>query len=323
MLESDQTGQTTYRLATECAARGHAAWVLSTGSFSYEADDRIQAHARPIAGAGQASDHTSITLDELDLLMLRSNPSVQSPWAQQAGINFGRLAMRRGVVVLNDPNGLAKATTKLYLQTFPREVRPGTLITRDKRRIATFARRHGTIVLKPLLGSGGRNVFILRPTDGPNMEEMIRAVARDGYVIAQEYLPAAAEGDTRLFLMNGRPLQHDGRYAAFRRVRSGGDMRSNIHAGGKLRRAAVTETMLKLADLVRPRLVEDGMFLVGLDIVGDKLMEINVYSPGGLGSAQLLEKVDFATAVVDAMERKVELAARNDRARSNVELATL
>ncbi len=155
------------------------------------------------------------------------------------------------------------------------------------------------------------------------MEDIFESVSRDGYVIAQEYLPAAAEGDTRLFLMNGMPLRHKGKYAAFRRVRSGDDIRSNIHAGGRLRRAELNDTMFELAEMVRPRLVEDGMFLVGLDIVGDKLMEINVFSPGGLGSAQKFEKVNFTHAVLEALERKVDYMRYYRRNFSNVELATL
>ncbi|MDH3592535.1 MAG: glutathione synthase, partial [Planctomycetota bacterium] len=127
----------------------------------------------------------------------------------------------------------------------------------------------------------------------------------------------------RMFLMNGVPLRHEGKIAAFRRVGSGDDVRSNIHAGGKLRRAVVDDEMLRLADVVRPRLVEDGMFLVGLDIVGDKLLEINVFSPGGLGSAAMFEKVNFNAAVVDALERKVDYVQSCNRVFSNVALATL
>jgi glutathione synthase len=209
------------------------------------------------------------------------------------------------------------------LQTFPERVWPRTLITRSERRIADFAKDEGTIVIKPLQGSGGKNVFIVRSNNAPNMDQMVRAVRRDGYVVAQEYLPAAAEGDTRLFLMNGLPLQHKGKYAAFRRIRTGDDMRSNIHAGGKIRRANVDEGMLMLAEMVRPKLVQDGMFLVGLDIVGDKIMEINIFSPGGLGSAQKFEKVDFSDAVLLALERKVDYMRYYRRNFSNVELATL
>ena len=249
---------------------------------------------------------------------------MERAWAQSVGINFGRVAMRHGVIVLNDPNGLAKAMNKMYFQLFPEEVRPRTLITIDRGEIKAFAREQGgPIVLKPLQGSGGRGVFLVRPEDIPNINQMIEAVSRDGYVIAQEYLPAAAEGDMRLFLMNGLPLRYKGKYAAFRRVRSGGDMRSNIHAGGKLQAAEVTDTALRIAEMVRPKLVQDGMFLVGLDIVGNKLMEINVFSPGGLGSAQKFEKVNFTHGVVSALERKVQYMQFYRRNFDNTELATL
>ena len=267
--------------------------------------------------------HKWIEVDALDVLLLRSNPSVQRAWAQSAGIHFSRLAMRHGVIVLNDPNGLSKAMNKLYLQTFPESVRPQTLVTRSLDRVAGFLQEHGTVIIKPLQGSGGTGVFVARSNEDHNLEEIFEAVSRDGYVIAQEYLPAAAEGDTRLFLMNGLPLRQKGKYAAFRRIRTGDDIRSNIHAGGRLRRAELDDNMFRLAEMVRPRLVEDGMFLVGLDIVGDKLMEINVFSPGGLGSAQKFEKTNFTLTVLEALERKVNYMKYYRRNFSNVELATL
>ena len=181
-----------------------------------------------------------ITVDDLDVLMLRNVPSddyLKRPWAATAAAEFGRVAMRHGVIVVNDPNGLAKASTKMYFQLFPEEVRPRTLITRDRDEIKAFAKEEGRCVLKPLQGSGGTGVFLVQESDIPNLNQMIDAVSRDGFVIAQEYLPAAEAGDMRLFVMNGRPLQVKGKYAAFRRVRTGGDMRSNIHAGGKLGRS--------------------------------------------------------------------------------------
>jgi glutathione synthase len=228
------------------------------------------------------------------------------------------------VIVVNDPNGLAKAASKMYFQLFPQEVRPRTLITRDSGEIKAFAKEQGgNIVLKPLQGAGGASVFLVRPDDVPNLNQMIDAVSRDGFVIAQEYLAAAQEGDTRLFIMNGRPLQVKGKYAAFRRVRSGGDMRSNIHAGGKLAEANIDETALRIAEIVRPKLVQDGMFLVGLDIVGDKLMEINVFSPGGLGSAQKFTKINFNRYVINALERKVNYMGFYGRNFDNVDMCTL
>jgi glutathione synthase len=276
---------------------------------------------------GSKAKKENITVDDLDVLMLRSDPSTETgerAWAQTAGINFGRVATRSGVIVVNDPNGLAKAINKMYFQLFPEEVRPRTLISRDPEALKQFAKSEGgRCVLKPLLGSGGANVFLVRPGDMANINQMIEAVSRDGYVVAQEYLPAAAAGDTRLFLMNGQPYRYQGKYAAFRRVRSGEDMRSNIHAGGQKEAAKITEVHLKLADVVRPKLVQDGMFLVGLDIVGDKLMEINVFSPGGLGSAETFENVNFARGVMESLERKVDYMKYYRRKFDNVEMATL
>ena len=109
----------------------------------------------------------------------------------------------------------------------------------------------------------------------------------------------------RLFLLNGEPLQAEGAHAAFRRVPSEGEARANMSAGASVEPAQVDDTMLRIVGLVGPRLAEDGMFLAGLDIVGECLLEINVFSPGGLGSVQSLTGVDFTEVVLDALERKV------------------
>ena len=152
---------------------------------------------------------------------------------------------------------------------------------------------------------------------------MVESVSRDGYVVAQEYLEAAAEGDMRLFMMNGQPLRYKNKYAAFRRLRASEDIRSNIHAGGEKAKAIVDDVALHIAEIVRPKLVEDGMFLVGLDIVGSKLMEINVFSPGGLGSAQQFEGVNFSHAVIESLERKVQYMGYYKRNFNNIDMSTL
>ena len=331
---------TTSRLGTAAVNMGHTVWVMGVGDLAYDADEVVRARARSVPKRRYASSRNyladlqgknavirRISVDELDVLMLRNDPSTdvtRRPWATAIAGEFGRVALRHGVIVVNDPNGLTRAASKMYFQSFPEQVRPRTVITRDREEVKQFvAEQGGTAVLKPLLGSGGANVFLVRREDQANLNQMIEAVSRDGYVIAQEYLPAAAEGDMRLFLMNGRPLLAKGRYAAFRRVRSGGDMRSNIHAGGTKAQAQITESDLRLAEMVRPKLVEDGMFLVGLDIVGDKLMEINVFSPGGLGSAQQFENVNFSRIVVHALERKVQYMGFYGRNFDNIDMCTL
>lgn len=339
-ISTEQPAYTTTQLAMAAHNRGHDAWLIGTGDLAFDPDEKIRARARAATKEkykttkvylgdlrGPKGRAERITVDDLDVLMLRNDPSADRgsrAWAQNSGINFGRVVMTRGVIVLNDPISLAQAMNKMYFQLFPDEVRPQTLITRDRDEIKAFAREQGgDIVIKPLQGSGGQGVFHVRPSDLGNLNQMVEAVSRDGYVVAQEYLPAAAEGDMRFFMMNGHPLRYKGKYAAFRRVRSGDDIRSNIHAGGTKAQAIVDDTCLRIAEIVRPKLVEDGMFLVGLDIVGDKLMEINVFSPGGLGSAREFEKVNFAIAVIESIERKVEYMGYYHRNFNNIDMATL
>jgi len=339
-VKTEEAGFTTTRLATAALNLGHSVWLMGVGDLTYDPNERIHAHATTVptqkykdnatffaALTGKKAVRERIAVDDLDVLMLRNVPSddvISRPWATTVAAEFGRVAMRHGVIVINDPNGLAKAVSKMYFQLFPEEVRPRALITRNPSDIKAFAKElGGNLVLKPLQGSGGASVFLVRPEDVPNLNQMIEAVSRDGFVIAQEYLPAAAGGDTRLFVMNGIPLRSKSKYAAFRRLRSGGDMRSNIHAGGKLAEANIDDAALRIAEIVRPKLVQDGMFLVGLDIVGDKLMEINVFSPGGLGSAQRFTGVNFSRVVIEALERKVSYTNYYRRSFDNVDLCTL
>jgi len=339
-IETEASGYTTTRLAHTALTMGHEVWYIPVDAFAYDPDGGIS--ARGIAPPkkkypsgdvlladlqGDKAVRERISGGDLDVILLRNDPAADAserPWAQLAGVMFGRLAMQRGPIVLNNPDGLSKALNKMYFQEFPEEVRPRTLITRDPDEIKKFAKSEGgTIVLKPLQGSGGQSVFLVTPKEAPNLNQMIEAVSRDGYVIAQEYLPAAAQGDMRLFMMNGEPLMVDGKYAAFARRRAGGDMRSNIHAGGKVARAQPTDAARRIAEVIRPKLVMDGMFLVGLDIVGDKLMEVNVFTPGGLGNAQECEKVDFSRHVIEALERKVEYLATYRRSSDHAILAML
>ncbi len=336
---TETTGYTTTRLSMEATNMGHECWTIGVGDLIYDKDEKICAwgYSAPKKKyksrdiylkdlQGKSARRERIAVDDLDILMLRNVPSddaIVRPWAVTIAAEFGRLALRHGVIVVNDPNGLAKASSKLYFQLFPAEVRPRTLITRNRFEINDFVKQEGTVVLKPLTGSGGANVFLVKEAHLPNLNQMIDAISRDGYVICQEYLPAAKDGDIRLFMMNGRPLRVKGKYAAFRRCRKGHDMRSNIHAGGTLAPAEITDKALEIAEMVRPKLVQDGMFLVGLDIVGDKLMEINVFSPGGLGSAQAMTKVNFTKVVIEALERKVNYMRYYGRNFDNLDMCTL
>jgi glutathione synthase len=329
---------TTTRLAMTATNLEHEVWLMGMGDFGYEPDGSLRARAR----GGSAKKYRSleryledvqkpqtdehIALGEFDVVMLRSDPADEgsTAWANNAGVAFGQLMARSGVLVVNDPVSLANALSKAYFQHFPEAVRPHTLISRDKERIEEFVKElGGKAVLKPLQGSGGSGVFMVTKEETPNLSQIIEAIARDGYVVAQEYLPEAANGDVRMFVMNGEPLKVDGEYAAFRRRSTSEDLRSNMSAGGTAEKVNVTDEMLALVNAVRPKLIADGMFLVGLDIVGDKLMEVNVFSPGGLGSCQALYGVDFAPAIINDLERKVRMRRHYGDQLTNLALAAM
>lgn len=339
-LATEKAGYTTTRLGQAAANMGHDVWTIGVGDFIYASDGTLYANgcrapeknykdaaAYHAARASEKATHERIALTDLDIMLLRNDPAedaIERPWAQTSGILFAELASLRNVTVLNDPASLARAMNKTYFQHFPEAVRPRTCISRDPEEIKQFiSEEKGKAVLKPLQGSGGQSVFLVQSAKDPNTNQMIEAVVRDGYAIAQEYLPAASKGDTRLFVMNGRPLMAGGKYAAIRRMGKKGDMRNNMHAGGTVKPAVVDEKMLRLVEIVRPKLVADGMWMVGLDIVEDKLMEINVFSPGGLGSAQGITRKDFVVEVIRDLERKVACKAYYGGNIPNAALATL
>jgi glutathione synthase len=311
---------TTTRLAIAAARAGHEAWYVGAGDLVYEPIEHLGGHARRATASNgdslatflercQSEEPERITLEDLDVLMLR-NDSVEDlhdrSWAIDIGVVFGQMAARHGVLVVNDPRKLSRASSKLYLEEFPPDVRPRCIVTRNDDDVREFITKvGGAAVLKPLHGAKGRNVFFVTQEDDPNLSQMIEAVLEDGYVLAQEYLPEAEEGDTRLFLLDGRPLEQDGTYAAFRRVPPDDDLRSSISTGGKSTAAEISTVQLEVARKMSERLAEDGMFFVGIDIVGTKVVEINPESPGGFQSVEHFTGIDFSPAIIDALERKL------------------
>lgn len=326
-VRKESAGYTTTALAYEAHKRGHTVYYAGVGDLVYQSNGKIGAHCRKVPDREFRSLHTFLeavveTEKELtnsngwDVLWLRNDPAAdmeKRPWAQDAGVLFGQLASQQGVLVLNSPEGLIKASNKMYLQYFPESVRPQSVITRNMADVEAFYRaQNHRIILKPLKGSGGKNVFLVDKKDNKNRKQIVEAICRDGFAIAQEYLPAAKKGDIRLFLMDGEPIIKDGKVAAIQRVQPAGEIRSNIHQGAKAKPATMNKEMQLIVDTVGSLLRQDGMFLVGLDIVGDKLMEINVFSPGGLIHASEFHGVDFMDEVITAVERKVADATRRD-----------
>ena len=338
-VDTERPTAATTVIARAMARAGHAVYMIGVGELTYHSDGRISALGRKAPRDGAESQdafiaaiqqedwpRTTIQTGDLDVLYLRYNPVEElanRPWEVDAGIVFGQMAVLHGVIVLSHPYTLSYAVNKMYLEQFPESVRPRSIITRSFEEVRRFYEEQDRrIVLKPVRGYGGQDVYLL-DRDDTNMKQIVGSLARSSYIIAQEYLPAARDGDIRLFLFNGKPLVVDGKYAALRRVNAEGDFRSNMTAGGKPAKAEITPRILEIAEAVRPRLVADGIFDAGIDIVGDKLVEINAISAGGLNAAGRLEGVDFGPAVVELIERKVEYRRKYGQQLRNRELAVM
>ncbi|NLG61830.1 MAG: glutathione synthase [Candidatus Cloacimonetes bacterium] len=338
-VDTERPTAATTVIARAMARAGHAVYMIGVGELTYHSDGRISALGRKAPRDGAESQdafiaaiqqedwpRTTIQTGDLDVLYLRYNPVEElanRPWEVDAGIVFCQMAVLHGVIVLSHPYTLSYAVNKMYLEQFPESVRPRSIITRSFEEVRRFYEEQDRrIVLKPVRGYGGQDVYLL-DRDDTNMKQIVGSLARSSYIIAQEYLPAARDGDIRLFLFNGKPLVVDGKYAALRRVNAEGDFRSNMTAGGKPAKAEITPRILEIAEAVRPRLVADGIFDAGIDIVGDKLVEINAISAGGLNAAGRLEGVDFGPAVVELIERKVEYRRKYGQQLRNRELAVM
>lgn len=312
---------TTTTMALHALKRGHTILYIGLADFVYVNDKHIDAHVRLISPDTSLTDNEElleklkkqpkerISMMDVDVLWLRFDPVIDMhnrPWAPSMGLQFAQLLKKLGRFVINDPDELIQASNKLYLENFPREIRPKTVVTRNYDDILDFMnKQNDKIILKPLKGSGGKNVFMISPNELHNLKQTVEVIARDGYVIGQEYLPEATKGDMRFFLLNGEPIVIDGKYAALQRVQQQGEIRSNIHQGAKAEIASVTEGTLKLVNKVSDKLRRDGMYLVGLDIVGDKIMEINVFSPGALSAASNLNNVDYIEYLIKDLEERV------------------
>jgi glutathione synthase len=314
---------TTLHLAFAAHRRGHDVAFASVDAFSQAEGPEILADVvRPKPGrlksaaayarALTAADapHEDARLADFDVIFLRNNPNAGAIEGDtfNPALDFGRRLKAQGVLVVNDPDGLSRAGSKMYLAGFPAELRPKTLITRSIDRVRGFLRElDGPAIIKPLAGFGGQNVFYVARGQTANLSQMISTVRRDGYVIVQEFLPAVTKGDKRVLLLGGAPLRVGDTVAAYRRMRPRDDIRNNMHVGGARRRADFSEAEQSICELLRPRLTADGLYFVGVDLVGDKILEINVFAPGGIHNINELYDIDVGTAVIRDLERKVEL----------------
>jgi glutathione synthase len=311
---------TTTRLARAAAQRGHEVWYVGLGDVElgqrdgqlmalahaadFHKDDTLESFMERIKGR----DPERIVMDDLDALFLR-NDSIEDlqerPWASPLGAVFGQMLKARGVTVVNDPVSLMRATSKLYLEEFPESIRPRSLVTRDPEAIERFVSEVGHCVVKPLYGAKGRNVFMIKNESETNLAQITEAVLQDGYAIVQEFVDGGEHGDARIFLLEGQILECDGKLAAFRRVPTGNDPRANISVGGRSVPLEVGDLERSIVEAMSKKLVADGMYFVGIDVIGGKVVEINAESAGGMQSVERLYEIDVCATVIEALERAI------------------
>lgn len=290
---------TTYGLMLAAQDRGHALHFALISDL-YLKDGKVWARVcdaectrkdeKPLA-LGDAYD---CALADVDVVLMRKDPPFDAAYLYATLL----LEHARGSTwVVNDPRGLRDANEKIYATYFP-DLMPSTLISNDKQRIRAFVSAiGGRAVLKPLDGRGGEGIFAL-DTGDPNFNSIVETVTGFGQrlAMAQTYLPEVAEGDKRILLLNGEAL------GAILRVPSGGDLRSNIHVGGRVKAAQLDENDHLIVKRLAPRLREDGLFFVGLDVIGGRLTEVNVTSPTGIRQASDLDGADYEGRVIDFLE---------------------
>ncbi|WP_293881824.1 MULTISPECIES: glutathione synthase [unclassified Sphingobacterium] len=311
---------TTTLLALKAHQMGHEVYYIGLADFYYESA-YIAAHVRKVMPDQmltsadrfmevlRETEKTKVSLEEMDVVWLRFDPvldMVSRPWAAASALQFASFLKAKGVLVINDPDSLGRASNKLYLEEFDESIRPKTIVTRNYADVVRFfEQQNSLIILKPLKGSGGKNVFLINKDNQQNLKQTVEAIARDGYVIGQEYLPEAARGDIRFFLLNGEPILINGKYAAVHRVQQGDEIRSNVHQGAKTQGAVISAELLGMVDKIKDKLIQDGMYFVGLDVVGNRIMEINVFSPGALCQAEEILKEDFSGFIINKLEEKL------------------
>ncbi|MFT5686728.1 MAG: glutathione synthase [Myxococcota bacterium] len=300
---------TTTALLVAAIQRGHDVSVCGAGALSVGVHGSIIATAHPasltdgqlILGAAASAPLTSA-----HTVLIRTNPGRDTAraWMHEAVLRMLVMARDLGVTVVNDPAGLLLASSKLYLSVVPQAHRPLTLISRNRAELRAFFAEVGKGVLKPLTGSHGRDVFLIDDGTLGNLNQIIDVLTRDGFAMAQSFIPEAPQGDTRLLLLDGVPLMVDGQVAAVHRVPGAGDFRSNVSAGGRAEAGVITPVIAEIAAAIGPRLASDGILLAGLDIIGSKVVEVNTFSPGGLPDAGRFCGVDFLAPVLDAIEAR-------------------
>ncbi|ABS06965.1 glutathione synthase [Shewanella baltica] len=266
------------------------------------------ANMRPLTVINDASkwyelgESQDTPMSELDVILMRKDPPFDTEFIY-ATYMLER-AEEQGVLIVNKPQSLRDANEKLFTAWFS-EFTPETIVTRDAKRIRAFHQAKGDIILKPLDGMGGTSIFRVKQDD-PNLGVIIETLTSYGqqYAMAQAFIPEITKGDKRILVVDGEPVPY-----ALARIPMKGETRGNLAAGGSGVAQPLSDSDWAIARAIGPELKKRGLIFVGLDVIGDKLTEINVTSPTCIREIQAAFDVDITGMLMDAIEARINATA--------------
>jgi glutathione synthase len=293
-------GDSTFAMSLEAQARGYRLFHYTPDRLSFR-DNRLYASVEPMVLRDLKGDHYELGAPErvdlatMDVVLLRQDPPFDMAYITATHL-LERIHPK--TLVVNDPAWVRNSPEKIFVTEFS-DLMPKTLITKDAAEIRRFRDEMGDIILKPLYGNGGAGVFHSTRDDRnlSSLLEMFGQLFREPF-IAQQYLPDVRKGDKRIILV-------DGEFAgAINRVPAEHDSRSNMHVGGRAEATELTPREQEICARIGPALRERGFLLVGIDVIGDYMTEINVTSPTGIREVKKFGGADIAALLWDAIERK-------------------
>ena len=296
---------TTFSMMREAQRRGHRITACEPQHITWRSGEPVQAQVREIELTGTDEDWfrelrlATRPLKGFDAVLMRKDPPFDSEYfyathlLEQAG--------REGARVFNRPASLRDHPEKLAIMEFPQFVSP-TLVTRQASEVKRFHEEHGDIILKPLDGMGGAGIFRVGP-DGMNLGSITETLNRHGAttLMVQRYVPEIVAGDKRVLVIGGKPVPY-----SLARIPQGSEIRGNLAAGGKGVAQPLSDRDLEIAETIGPRLAQRGLLLVGLDVIGSCLTEINVTSPTCFQEITQQTGFDVPSMFIDALEAAVK-----------------
>lgn len=295
---------TSFAMMSEAQTRGHEIWVCLQSDLVWD-QGKISIDATHIEILGeQAQWYQEITSEtktpsDFDSAIMRKDPPFDMEYIYSTYLL--ELAEAEGLKVFNKPSAIRDHNEKLSIARYPEFITP-TIVTRNLSAIKSFIKAHDQVILKPLDGMGGSSIFRTSEND-PNLGvilETLSGVSRES-IMAQRFIPEISEGDKRVLLIDGKPAEY-----ALARIPQGQDHRGNLAAGGKGKAMPLTDREREIANTIGPGLASRGLLLVGLDVIGGFLTEVNVTSPTCMREIHEQTGFNVAGMFIDALEQKIQ-----------------